>query len=787
MVKRYSLAEIESLLPSLSQTAKQKPSVRSRLPSAESRRALIEPIVAACPWMRHCRDDAAWLPEPEWYAMLSVIGRCQDGERLAHEWSAPYPRYSEKETAKKLEHALTAAGPVTCARVEELTGGEWCKNCELRGMITSPIVLGNPEEVEKRESLEIAEEAVLAAKENPGQIFQPEVISALAVLKKAEPAEYARLKQELRGKVNLNDLERAVNKEIADKQKMRLVEPGEPPPPLADILPNIPVELKKPIDWNVTENGVYKPGKEVEICACPVPVILTKRLKNIETSQERVELAFYRDQRWHHVIANRATIFDRRGIVQLANRGLPVSSETARLLVQYLFDFERVNLDKLPLVKSVSHMGWAGKNFLPGAEGDIVLDVDDDGSSSVVSGYSASGSFDEWRKVIEHLRNDHPIARFMLSASFAAPLLKLVNQRVFVIHAWGPSRGGKTAASKSALSVWGDPDTLITTFNATKVGLERLAAFYSDLPLVIDEKQVVGDKQGFIESLVYMLGLGKGKTRGSKGGGLQAAASWRTIVMTTGEEPLTTGSSRGGVSTRAIELYGTPIGDEVLAGRIHEVTKEHHGHAGVMFVRRMIETLNEEPDIFKQDFEAVKEELSKRAGDKSRSHISAVATVILGDYYSSRWIFELDEDTAFQQSMALAEIILSQLESATELDDAARAWEWVQSWVEQHRTKFSDEATERFGWIEQGDVYMLPTAFQRCMAEGGFSERRILRDFAERGWIETVEEDGKIRHKPKKEFRGKWIRVVVLRTAEKWEKNTGSGNSGKEVGMAQSQ
>src|SRR5690606_2146382 len=155
--------------------------------------------------------------------------------------------------------------------------------------------------------------------------------------------------------------------------------------------------------------------------------------------------------------------------------------------------------------------------------------------------------------------------------------------------------------------------------------------------------------------------------------------------------------------------------------------------------------------------------------------------------FSSRWIFDLDDDTAFQQSMALAEIILSQLESATELDDASRAWEWVQSWGEQHRTKFSDEATERFGWIEQGDVYMLPTAFQRCMTEGGFSERRILRDFAERGLIETVEEGGKIRHKPKKEFRGKWVRVVVLRTAEKWEKNTGSGNSGKEVGMAQSQ
>src|SRR5690606_38892595 len=142
-----------------------KPTTRRSLPSAGGRRALIEPIVAACPWLRHCRDDAAVLPEPEWYAMLSEVGRCQDGENLAHEWSRDYPGYSERETEKKLEHALTAAGPVTCARVEELTGGEWCQNCELRGMITSPIVVGNPDEVEKRESLELAEQAVQEAKE----------------------------------------------------------------------------------------------------------------------------------------------------------------------------------------------------------------------------------------------------------------------------------------------------------------------------------------------------------------------------------------------------------------------------------------------------------------------------------------------------------------------------------------------------------------------------------------------------------------------------------------------
>jgi len=155
----------------------------------------------------------------------------------------------------------------------------------------------------------------------------------------------------------------------------------------------------------------------------------------------------------------------------------------------------------------------------------------------------------------------------------------------------------------------------------------------------------------------------------------------------------------------------------------------------------------------------------------------------MGDYYSSRWIFAVDEDTAFQEAMTLADTILAQLEAAAELDDAARAWEWVQSWIHQHKSKFKEESTERFGWIDQGDVLMLPTAFQRCMEEGGFSERRILKDFAERGWIETSFEGGKIRHKPKRKIDGQWVRVIILRTTQKWEKNGVSGESGNEVGM----
>jgi hypothetical protein len=111
--------------------------------------ALIEPIVKGCAWVCHCRDDAATLPEPQWHAVLSVLGRCEDGERLAHEWSRPYPKYTFVETEKKLRHALEDAGPVTCDRVMEGLGQqEYCGECLFRPWVKSPITIGMPAEIE---------------------------------------------------------------------------------------------------------------------------------------------------------------------------------------------------------------------------------------------------------------------------------------------------------------------------------------------------------------------------------------------------------------------------------------------------------------------------------------------------------------------------------------------------------------------------------------------------------------------------------------------------------------
>jgi putative DNA primase/helicase len=115
--------------------------------------ASLESIVQGCAWLGHCRDDAAMLSEPEWYAMLGIVGRCVDGEQLAQEWSASYSGYTPEETTQKLEHALTAAGPRTCKDIRQVLGGEeYCRTCQHWGKVKSPIVLGMPRKKPQRET-----------------------------------------------------------------------------------------------------------------------------------------------------------------------------------------------------------------------------------------------------------------------------------------------------------------------------------------------------------------------------------------------------------------------------------------------------------------------------------------------------------------------------------------------------------------------------------------------------------------------------------------------------------
>jgi hypothetical protein len=126
----------------------------------------LDRIEAQCAFMRHCREDAATLPQPEWYAWLSVVARCRGAEQHAHAIGSAHPGYSREETADTLHRALTSSGPRTCSNIRTLSRA--CEGCP--HAVTSPVQLGRPDPVtasseELREDTQRRSENTLALSE----------------------------------------------------------------------------------------------------------------------------------------------------------------------------------------------------------------------------------------------------------------------------------------------------------------------------------------------------------------------------------------------------------------------------------------------------------------------------------------------------------------------------------------------------------------------------------------------------------------------------------------------
>jgi Virulence-associated protein E len=94
-------------------------------------------IVNRCAQIAALREAPGAVSEPLWHAALGVLAHCEDGEALAHEWSAPewHPAVDEK-----LER-LKSFGPTTCEKFSSLNPTV-CAACVYRGARKSPITLG---------------------------------------------------------------------------------------------------------------------------------------------------------------------------------------------------------------------------------------------------------------------------------------------------------------------------------------------------------------------------------------------------------------------------------------------------------------------------------------------------------------------------------------------------------------------------------------------------------------------------------------------------------------------
>lgn len=499
-----------------------------------------------------------------------------------------------------------------------------------------------------------------------------------------------------------------------------------------------PLSLRTPEGWLFSDKGIswIDPKTHTPANVCRTPILLTQRLKSLETGDEKMEVAFKRDGEWQRAVYPRSVIFSSRSITTLADLGCTITSENSKNVVKFLGALESENIDIIPKNDATSTFGWQpGRRFIPGHDEGITLDIDPS-QRGMAAAYCQNGTMERW---IEHMapHRSREKFRFILAASFAAPLLRIVKQRIFFVYNWGGSKGGKTAALKAALSAWGDPERLMVNFNATQVGLERTAAFYCDLPLGIDERQLAGNNQGALEKIVYMIASGTGKIRGAKSGGIQTVHQWRTVALATGEEPLSTETSQTGVSTRVLEIYGGPFDNEQDAALMHQQAAMDCGWAGPAFIEHILQM--DEREIVER-YEDMQRYIRETSQGKNGSHIAGIAAVALADSLIDEWFFGGNprESVAEAKRMA-ASILINQVEANT-TDVNENAVQFIVDWVLANRSYFGANAIGTcLGFTsESGNTaYIFPSMLNQALTKAGYSPRKTMKYMAEKDLIGT--------------------------------------------------
>ncbi|MBT9132090.1 MAG: hypothetical protein DDT33_00600 [Firmicutes bacterium] len=112
---RYTQAELEAVLPQV----EDEPAKGSSSLLKDSRKGLTL-VQLRCDFIKHCRENAAALPEHDWYAMITNRAVFEDGDKAIHTLSEQYPKYQRQETQRKIQHFLeSGTKPMTCKTIAE--------------------------------------------------------------------------------------------------------------------------------------------------------------------------------------------------------------------------------------------------------------------------------------------------------------------------------------------------------------------------------------------------------------------------------------------------------------------------------------------------------------------------------------------------------------------------------------------------------------------------------------------------------------------------------------------
>lgn len=506
--------------------------------------------------------------------------------------------------------------------------------------------------------------------------------------------------------------------------------------------------------WIAEDDGIHMMDKDYanKVVVCYHPILPIGRLRNLETGEEQIRLAYKRNHIWRELTVPKDIISSSNKIVGLSKLGVSVTSENAKLLVKYLSDVENLNDECIPVQKSSSKLGWIGEGFIP-YDKDIVFD----GDMQFRQMYESIRCQGDWKIWLEHAKELRKTGRMeiklYLAASFASVLVRIVDVLPFIVDIWGQTEGGKSVGMMLAASVWANPaDSMyIGDFKTTDVQLEVRSDLLNHLPLMLDDSSKTSARiRDNFEGVVYDLCSGKGKSRSNRELGIRKENRWQNAILTNGERPLSSYVSQGGAINRILEvecregLFADPQ-------RTVELLKKNYGHAGERFVRIV-------KKMGAHKIKKIQAEFQKKIyrEDAMQKQSASLSIILTADKIVTEHLFQDGEHIDLEGARAI-------LASHEEVSEHERCYRYLIDKISMNRQRFdASNAIEQWGVIEDDYAVMYPQAVKDMCKQGDFSYKAFLNWADREGLILT---DGKNQTKLKK-IKGKPIRCVFLKLSE---------------------
>lgn len=477
--------------------------------------------------------------------------------------------------------------------------------------------------------------------------------------------------------------------------------------------------------WIAGETGIYAQNMAtVEQIACYHPILPIERLKNLETGEEQIKLAFKRNGRWEEIIIPKTMITSASKIVALSGRGVAVTSENAKLLVRYLSDVENRNTSQIAVQYSSSKLGWIKKEFLP-YDTEITFDGDSR-FRQLFENIGEHGNRAKWYEHVKSLRQSGRMEiKLMLAASFASVLIHQIGALPFFVDLWGETEGGKTVTLMLAASVWANPaeSAYIGDFKTTDVALEAKANMLNHLPMILDDTSKKNRRiEENFEGVVYDLCSGKGKTRSNRDIGINTESHWNNCILTNGERPLTSYVNQGGAINRILEIE---CGEKVYADpqQTADTLKQNYGFAGKDFVEVIKAMGADQIREIQKDFQ---QQLFD--DEKMQKQSISLSIILTADKIATDTLFKDGQYISIDEAKKV-------LIDRNELSDNERCYHYILDKVAMNCTRFDDDtACEKWGTFKDGYAVFYPQALEELCKTGGFSKKSFL-SWANKGKI----------------------------------------------------